>query len=121
MIVRLADAWDNPVNTHPRIAVAAINGYKTSVGSGVGNDYSIDYTRSATLSPDPLGAKLDVTSALDLTDVDQFNDKLMTFGADYKFHASGKWDIDSVVAPTIFLKDGRELEIINREESCHIK
>ncbi len=107
MIVRLADKWDNPVNTMPKIYVSGIAGYKGTpiTPSGVGNDYLVDNTLTATMSADPLGAKLTVASGIDLSDVDPYNDILMTYGADYKFHASGKWDIDSVVGSDIFLTD----------------
>lgn len=105
MIVRLADKWDNPVNTHPKIYVGGIAGYKTAAASGVGNDYLIDGSKTGTISQDPVGAKLTVASGIDLSDIDEYNDVLMTYGDDYKFHASGKWDIDSVVGTDIFLKD----------------
>ncbi|MDA3946586.1 MAG: hypothetical protein PF439_07910 [Helicobacteraceae bacterium] len=108
MVIRLADKWDNPVNTHPKIYVGGIAGYKGTpiTPSGVGNDYLIDNTLTATMSADPLGAKLTVASGIDLSGIAlDGNDILMTYGADYKFHASGKWDIDSVVGLDIFLTD----------------
>lgn len=107
MVVRLADKWDNPVNTHPKIFVSGIAGYKSTpiTPSGVGNDYLIDANKSATMTQDAIGAKLTTAGGIDLSDVDVFNDVLLSYGDDYKFHASGKWDIDSIVGNDIYLKD----------------
>lgn len=105
MVVQLSDKWGNPVNTGPSIYAGALAGYTHSTGSVTGNEYLVNETAVATIATDPLGAKLTDTSGIDLTEVDPYNDVLVSFGNGYTYQVSGKWDIDSVVGADIFLKD----------------
>ena len=59
----------------------------------------------ATIDSDGADGATMVTTAGDLTDVDPYNDILMTFGNGYTYQASGKWDISSVAGSTITMTD----------------
>jgi len=101
MVVSLTDKWSNPVNTEPTIYAGAITGYTYDVNSLTGDNYMIRASAAATISDLAGDAQItqDTTNA-DFTLVDPSNDILMTFGNGYTYHASGKWDIDSIVDAT---------------------
>ena len=105
MVVSLTDKWSNPVNTQPTIYAGAVTGYTVDPTSTVGNQYMVKEAAVATIATDVAGAKLTDTSGSDFTNIDPFNDILMTFGNGYTYQASGKWDVDSVAGSEIYMKD----------------
>ncbi len=110
--VTVTDAYNNPVNTKPYVAVGAMVEYAVDGSSASG-------TRTTT-SPrlwhglnDPRGTleaiggnKAQLTTGPDTFNyVDIANDKLVVFGAGFVYEALGKWDIDSIANTALQLKD----------------
>ena len=106
MVISLTDKWQNPVNTSPTVYAGAITGYKKdTVTPGIGNNYLLQIAPVATIDSDGGdGSKMTYTAG-DLSDVVPYEDILMTFGNGYTYQASGKWDITSVSATTVNMKD----------------
>lgn len=115
MVVSLTDKWNNPVNTAPTIYAGAIVGYAENPSSTIGNHYMISKAYNpntgadgnSTIDSDGAdGAILTDPIGTDFSsEVDPYNDILMTFGLGYKYQASGKWDIASVAAGNITMTD----------------
>ncbi len=114
MVVSLTDQWSNPVNTAPTIYAGAIVGYAENPLSTIGNHYMISNaynpntgaTGNSTIGSDGAdGAIMTDPVGTDFSEVDPYNDILMTFGLGRKYHASGKWDIASVAVGSITMTD----------------
>lgn len=106
MVVSLTDKWNNPVNTEPTIYAGAITGYTVDSTSITGNQYLIRQSAVAAIDSDGAdGATMIDSSGADLSQVDPYNDILMTFGNGYTYQASGKWDISSAAGSTVTMTD----------------
>ncbi len=111
--VTVTDAYNNPVNTRPFVAVGAMVEYAVD-GSSTTGERDEDSPRLWHGRLDTLG-KLEAVSdnfaqfTADAADtfkyVDMDNDKLVVFGGGYVYEALGKWDIGSNDQTTIQLKD----------------
>ncbi len=111
-VVTVTDAYNNPVNTRPYIAVGAMVEYAVDGSSQTGE--------RTTTSPRLWHGRLDSRGELEAvggnkaqftTTVDAFNyidlnnDKLVVFGDGYVYESLGKWDIESVSSQVLGLKD----------------
>ncbi len=110
--VTVTDAYNNPVNTRPYIAVGAMVEYAVDGSSATGDRNTTSPrlwhgTHDSRGELEALGghkAQLTTTSdAFNYVDID--NDKLVVFGAGYVYEALGKWDIDSIANQVLTLKD----------------
>jgi len=115
--VKLTDKYDNPVNTNPRINVGSMIGYAkensiTASGNLFASPTAANLPARGTISKEGEASKLDVTGGYDLSQIDLNNDFLVTFGIDYSYHASGKWDIDTVGPTSLLLKDSFNTESV---------
>lgn len=107
--ISVTDKYNNLVNTNPSVSMGMIAGFAKSTTST--KPYNALYftpedTISGTLSGDGLNTHLTATNAVfGSGGVDINNDVLVTFGKDYKFSGSGKWDIETITSSKLTLKD----------------
>jgi hypothetical protein len=109
--VTVTDAYNNPVNTQPYIAVGGMVEYAVDGSSADGNRTTTSprlwYGREdshATLNADDKTLTVeDGTDTFNYVDFD--NDKLVLFGAGYVYEALGKWDITEENSTTLNLSD----------------
>ncbi|MEA1893387.1 MAG: hypothetical protein U9N33_11865 [Campylobacterota bacterium] len=106
-VLTVTDKYNNLVNTNPAVSMGMIAGFANDSSGFTANDsnylfYSPDTTASGTLNKysDSFRAPQDV-----FDDVDIDNDLLVTFGKDYTYNASGKWDIDAKSSSVLSLSD----------------
>jgi hypothetical protein len=96
MVVTVTDKYLNPVNTQPAISVGTIIGYVG--GSDPANYAYKEPDSSETGTIDPVAKTFITSTGRDFSaaypnGMDYDNDILVTFGKDYTYNASGKWDI----------------------------
>jgi hypothetical protein len=109
----VTDAYNNPVNTRPFVAVGAMVEYAVD-GSSATGDRSDSSPRLWHGRNDSHG-KLEAVGAdkaqfvSDAADIFKYidldNDKLVVYGAGYVYEALGKWDIESSNDTTLQLRD----------------
>jgi hypothetical protein len=100
--ISVTDKYSNKVNTNPEVSVGAIVGY-ANYDNGVNHRIFIN-SRSdilGTLSSEGLDLNRNLIATTN--NIDLSNDVLVTFGDDYKYSASGKWDIGSYTSNFISL------------------
>ena len=96
--VKATDKYSNKVNTNPAISVGAIIGYARDATNGERifyrpNTAAVPSATTATINP---SNNVFRAANVDFTDVDELNEVLVTFGMDYDYDASGKWDFTRV-------------------------
>ena len=109
----VTDAYNNPVNTRPYVAVGGMVEYAVdgSSATGVRNDSSPRLWHGLNDSHGKIeavggdGAQFTSDTADVFKYVDMSNDKLVVYGIGYVYEALGKWDIDSNDDTTLQLKD----------------
>lgn len=105
-VLTVTDKYNNLVNTKPAVSMGMIAGFTQASSSTATNNLNYLYvgtgTSGGTLSANSnkFTAK---TNIFDNVDID--NDVLVTFGDGYTYDASGKWDINSKTANTLYLAD----------------
>ncbi len=96
--VKATDKYSNKVNTNPAISVGAIVGYARDATNGERifyrpNTVAVPSATTATINP---SNNVFRAANVDFSDVDELNEVLVTFGMDYDYDASGKWDFTRV-------------------------
>ena len=93
--ISVTDKYSNLVNTNPEVSVGAIVGY-ANYDSGTNHRIFVNsrFDTLGTLSSEGLNLNRDFITSTNTIDLS--NDVLVTFGDDYKYSASGKWDMSSV-------------------------
>lgn len=111
-VINLTDKYDNPVNTQPKISVGAMAGYaKESIVNAATSGLlyaapkGVNTNAAGVIGRENGNAILDVSGGYDLSQIDLSNDYLVTFGNGYSYHASGKWDLDSIETTRLTMKD----------------
>ncbi len=110
--VTVTDAYNNPVNTKPYVAVGSMVEYAVDGSSGTGtrNTTSPRLWHGSNDSHGNLngigGNKAQFETAADIFKyVDFSNDKLVIFGSSFVYEALGKWDIEPNADNVLDLKD----------------
>ena len=104
IVVTATDKYFNRVNIQPAVSASLIVGYARDKTQTTANNkkrrlyFAPDGGSTASLSA--AQNTITVNGGIDLSDVDLFNDIVMTFGVGYKYESSGKWDFNTSYAPT---------------------
>jgi hypothetical protein len=112
-VVTVTDAYNNPVNTRPYIAVGGMVEYAVDGSSTNGQRsttsprlwHGINDTQGKLEATGSDKARFVSNAANVFNYVDMANDKLVVFGSGYVYEALGKWDIESKTDDTLDLKD----------------
>lgn len=98
MVVTITDKYSNRVNTNPSVFAAAVVGYAaeddTNASTIAATKLYIPKTDAKAATMDPTANTF--TTTANLSNVDIYNDFVMTYGTGYQYNFSGKWDFDSI-------------------------
>jgi len=110
--ISVTDAYNNPVNSRPYLAVGSMVEYAVDGSSATGTRTTISprlwhgTIDSRGVLESTAGNKAQFTTTINTFNyVDINNDKLVVFGAGFVYEALGKWDIDTVANQLLGLKD----------------
>ncbi len=107
MVVTITDKYSNRVNTHPSLSASAIVGYAaendTNASTSAATRLYIPKTDAKAATMDPVANTL--TTTANLSNVDIYNDIVLTYGSGYTYEYAGKWDFDTVSGHTLNLVD----------------
>ena len=98
IVVTITDKYSNRVNTHPSLSASAIVGYaaedETNASTSAATRLYIPKTSTKAATMDPTANTL--TTTANLSNVDRYNDFVLTYGSGYTYDYAGKWDFDTV-------------------------
>ncbi len=102
--ISVTDKYFNPVNTNPNVSVGAIVGY-ANYDDDKSHRIFVDSNPLATLDNNSLNLNQNLIQTT--SDIDIYNDTLVTFGNGYTYPASGGWDFNEFNTSSIILNDGQ--------------
>lgn len=102
-VVTVTDKYNNLVNTNPAISMGMITGYVQDSSNTATNAPNYLYFESGASMYASSNKLVTVNDVFE--NIDQLNETLVTFGDGFTYDASGKWDIASNTADTIYLSD----------------
>lgn len=104
--ISVTDKYFNPVNTNPSVSVGAIVGYARHDDGNIHHRIFVDSGTLAILDSNTLALNQNLIDVA-TTDIDIYNDTLVTFGNGYTYPASGGWSFTGFNESTITLEEGQ--------------